>query len=58
MNELFKYKEIFEREIENLDFMKFYERKLFSGYMVRFVSLCVFAKCVNYVRYVSYVFAS
>ena len=33
-------------------------KELFSGYLVRFVNLCVFAKCVNYVRYVSYVFAS
>ena len=30
-------------------------KELFSGHLVRFVNLCVFAKCVNYVRYVSYV---
>ena len=30
-------------------------KELFSGHLVRFVNLCVFAKCVNYVRYASYV---
>ena len=58
MNELFKYKEIFEREIENLDFYEVLWKKTILWLYGAFVSLCVFAKCVNYVRYVSYVFAS
>ena len=58
MNELSKHKETFKREIANLDFMKFYERNYSLAILVRFVNLCVFARCVNYVRYVSYGFAS
>ena len=55
MNELFKSEKIFEREIENLDFYEVLWKKTILWLYGVFVSLCVFARCVNYVRYVSYV---
>ena len=46
MNELSKYKETFEREIANLDFMKFYKRTILwlFGAFCEFMCVCKVCK--------------
>ena len=48
MNELSKYKETFEREIANLDFMKFYERTILWLFGAFCEFMCVFKVCKLY----------